>query len=83
MTEQEARGIYQQGEEAVIAWMLAINQRVRALEARQAQNSRNSSKPPSTDQDDKKLKPMSLRKKTGNKPGVYPPRRLASRRTGR
>jgi transposase len=69
MTEQEARGLYQQGEDTVVAWMLAMDQRVRALEARQAQNSRNSSKPPSTDPDDKKLKPMSLRGKSGKKPG--------------
>ena len=76
MTEQEARELYQQGEEALVAWMLAMDQRLRAmeetvkaLEARLAQNSRNSSKPPSTDPDDKKLKPLSLRKKTGNKPG--------------
>lgn len=76
MTEQEARGLYQQGEEAVVACLLAMDQRLRALEetvkaleARLAQNSRNSSKPPSTDPDDKKLKPMSLRKNTGKKPG--------------
>lgn len=76
MTEQEARGLYQQGEDATVAWMLATDQRLRALEektkaleARLAQNSRNSSKPPSTDPDDKKLKPMSLRGKSGKKPG--------------
>jgi transposase len=69
MTEQEAEALYDQGKEAVVAWMLAMDQRVRALEARQAQNSRNSSKPPSTDPDDKKLKPMSLRGKSGKKPG--------------
>jgi transposase len=69
MTEKEARGLYQQGEDAVVAWMLAMDQRVRALEARLAQNSNNSSKPPSTDPDDKKLKSMSLRGKSGKKPG--------------
>ena len=76
MTESEARGLYQQGEEAVVNWMMAMDQRVHALEetikvlqARLAQNSRNSSKPPSTDPDDKKLKPMSLRKNSGKKPG--------------
>ena len=76
MTEEEARGIYHQGEEAVVAWMLAMDQRfralenvVKALEARLAQNSKNSSKPPSTDAIKNKLPPMSLRKKTGKKPG--------------
>ena len=76
MTEQEARGIYDLGEEAVVAWMLAMDQRfraveetVKALEARLAQNSKNSSKPPSSDPDDTNLKPMSLRRKTGKKPG--------------
>lgn len=76
MTEQEARGIYHQGEEAVVAWMLAMDQRLRtlenvvkALETRLAQNSKNSSKPPSTDPVENKLPPMSLRKATGKKPG--------------
>jgi transposase len=69
MTEQEAGALYDQGKETVVAWILAMDKRVRALEARQAQNSRNSSKPPSTDPDDKKLKPMSLRGKSGKKPG--------------
>ena len=69
MTEQEAGALYDQGKEAVVAWMLAMDQRVRALEARLGQNSNNSSKPPSTDPDDKKLKPMSLRGKSGKKPG--------------
>ena len=32
MTEPEARGLYQQGEEAVVGWMLATDQRLRTLE---------------------------------------------------
>lgn len=71
MTEQEAYALYDQGKEAVVAWMLATDQRLRQLEARLGQNSQNSSKPPSSDQPGgKNLKPMnSLRKKTGKKPG--------------
>lgn len=76
MTEQEASALYDQGKETVVAWILAMDQRLRALEetiqileARLAQNSKNSSKPPSSDPPDKKLKPMSLRSKTDKKPG--------------
>lgn len=76
MTEREARGIYHQGDEAVVAWILETDQRIRALEnvvkaleSRLAQNSKNSSKPPSTDPVENKLPPMSLRKKTGKKRG--------------
>lgn len=79
MTEKEAGQIYHQGKEAVVAWMLAMDQRVRSLEgtitglqARLGQNSSNSSKPPSTDSDDTKLKPMSLRTRSGKKPGGQP-----------
>jgi transposase len=68
MTEEEARGIYQQGEDAAIAWMLATDQRLRALETRLGRNSQNSSKPPSSDPPGK-LAPMSLHKKTGKKQG--------------
>jgi transposase len=71
MTEEEAGALYDQGREAAIAWMLATDQRLRALETRLGQNSQNSSKPPSTDQPDK-LMPMSLRKKTGKKRGGQP-----------
>lgn len=76
MTQQEADALYEQGKDAVTGWMLAMDQRVRAqehrlqaLEARLAQNSNNSSKPPSTDPPERKMAPMSLRKKTGRKPG--------------
>ena len=78
MTEQEASALYDQGKEAVVAWMLATDKRLRQLEAQLGQNSQNSSKPPSSDQaggnkdqgDGKTLKPMrSLRPKTDRKPG--------------
>jgi hypothetical protein len=67
MTEQEASALYDKGKEAVVAWMLATDQRLRQLEARLGQNSQNSSKPPSSDQPGgNKLKPManSLRNST-------------------
>ena len=69
MNEQEAREIYQQGEEAIIAYLIEITNRLKALENQLKQNSQNSSKPPSSDPLERKLKPMSLRKKTGKKPG--------------
>jgi transposase len=69
MTEPEASALYEQGKEAVVAWMLATDQRIRELEARLGQNSQNSSKPPSTDPPHGKLKPMSLRGRSGKKPG--------------
>ena len=72
MTETEARAIFQQGEDAVLAWMLATDKRLRQLESQLGQNSQNSSKPPSSDQTGgKTLKPMvrTLRQKTGKKPG--------------
>jgi transposase len=47
-----------------------LTQRLIALESRLNQNSRNSSKPPSTDYFTKgKPNPKSLRKKSGKKPG--------------
>lgn len=49
----------------------ALRRRVRQLEQRQAQNSTNSNKPPSTDGLTKPA-PKSLRQKTGRKPGGQP-----------
>jgi transposase len=69
MTEQEAREIYQQGEEVIVAYLIEITNRLKQVENQLKQNSQNSSKPPSSDHFEKKLKPMSLRKKTGKKPG--------------
>lgn len=71
MTEPEASALYDQGKEAVVAWMLATDRRIRQLEARLGQNSHNSSKPPSSDPPSSRLKPMptSLRSKSGKKPG--------------
>jgi transposase len=69
MTEHEANALYDQGREAVVAYLVEITNRLKAIEARLAQNSKNSSKPPSSDPDNKNLKPMSLRGKTQKKPG--------------
>jgi hypothetical protein len=61
----------------VIAYIISLEsqikeltERLTALESRLNQNSRNSSKPPSTDYFSKgKPNPKSLRKKSGKKPG--------------
>ena len=49
MTEQEARNIYHQGEEAVVSKFMEFDARLTRLEEKLAMNSANSSKPPSTD----------------------------------
>ena len=54
MTEKEARAIYHQGEEAVVAKLLEYNTRLIKLEEMLGLNSKNSSKPPSTDSPFKK-----------------------------
>ena len=60
----------------VIAYILSLESQIKelterliVLEARLNQNSRNSSKPPSTDFVKEKPNPKSLRKKSGRKPG--------------
>jgi len=50
----------------------ALTARVVELERRLAQNSRNSSKPPSADGPEQAPPPRSLRRKTGRKPGKQP-----------
>ncbi len=85
MMEREAIiAVYEQGPEAVVELvqtlsaqleaqqkqLLALGERVKVLEERLAKNSRNSSKPPSSDQ--LPPKPKSLRKKSGRKPGGQP-----------
>ena len=55
--------------EAVVDMLLDLMERVEALEDKLAVNSRNSSKPPSSDQDSNKPKPKSLRKKGRRKSG--------------
>ncbi len=83
LTREEILSIYDAGPEAVISVIqrletiieeqairiAELEERVRVLESRLTQNSRNSSKPPSTDFVKEKPNPKSLRKKSGKKPG--------------
>ena len=78
LTREEALAIYHAGPEAVVkalcelsAAVERLEQRVSELEQKLAKNSRNSSKPPSTD-GLLKPKPQSLRKASGRKPGGQP-----------
>ncbi len=68
MTEREAQALYARGEMPVVSKLLEQDARIRELEARRATDSRNSSKPPSTDGFHKPA-PKSGRKKTGRRPG--------------
>ena len=65
MTREEAKAIYHQGEEAVIAKLLEYDARLTKLEEMLGLNSKNSSKPPSTDDPfKKKVKIRKIIKKT-------------------
>jgi transposase len=75
LSEQEVRAIYRQGEEAVIALVMALlkinadhEARIKKLEDQLARNSSNSSKPPSSD-GLSKPSPKSLRKRHQKKSG--------------
>lgn len=77
-TAEEARDIYRQGEEAVVAaieqlvaLVRQLEARIQALEDQLARNSRNSSKPPSSD-GLKKPARRSLRQSSGKKVGAQP-----------
>jgi len=74
-TREEIHQAYLEGEEAVVALfertIARLAERVQALEDQLAKNSRNSSKPPSSD-GLKKPAPRSLRKQSGKKPGGQP-----------
>jgi transposase len=74
-SREEIHEAYLQGEEAVVALfertIAQLAARVAALEDQRAKNSRNSSKPPSSD-GLKKPAPRSLRKSSGKKSGGQP-----------
>lgn len=77
ISEAEIRAVYRQGEDAVVALVTALLDRLTAVEARleklenqQKKTSRNSSKPPSGDGFGKRTK--SLRKKSGRRSGGQP-----------
>src|SRR5499425_942808 len=77
-TPDDVHAAYVQGEEAVLAVLevlttliFALQARVAALEDQRGQNSRNSSKPPSSD-GLQKPRPRSLRQSSGKKSGAQP-----------
>jgi transposase len=74
-SREEIHTAYQQGEEAVVALfeetLSKLVDRIQALEDQIAKNSRNSSKPPSSD-GLRKPRPRSLRKSSGKKSGGQP-----------
>lgn len=70
MTEQEARNIYHQGEEAVVAKFMEFDARLKRLEERLGMNSTNSSKPSSTDDVFVKPKKKQAITKSKNKRGA-------------
>jgi transposase len=68
VTEEEARTLFAQGERPTVAKLLEQNARIRELEGQLSIDSRNSSKPPSTDAFQKPV-PKSRRERSGRKPG--------------
>ncbi len=77
MKREEILALCASNSEAIAAYIETLESQIKdlterlvLLESRLNQNSRNSSKPPSTDYFSKgKLNPKSLRKKSGKKPG--------------
>ena len=76
LSREEARRIYQLGEEAVVDLLVRFSEEIEAhqfrihrLENQLAKNSHNSHKPPSTDGLKRVKRTKSLRKKSGRKPG--------------
>src|SRR2546422_3796839 len=84
LTHEEIRAVYDQGPEAVIALIeplcaqiAELTLRVKELEDQLATNSRNSSKPPSSDSFTKQTR--SLRQPSGRKTGGQPGDRKSTR----
>lgn len=68
LTPEQLKALAEANPDALIQLVLDLQKRLKELEERLGQNSRNSSKPPSTDGYAKPA-PKSLRQKTGRKPG--------------
>lgn len=68
MRREEILKVYKAGPQAVVEFVEGLLERIRSLEDQRAQNSRNSSKPPSSDKPEKPA-PKSLRKRSGRKVG--------------
>ena len=68
LTREEFGKLYDNGKEAIYAFILSLLTRIETLEQRLGMNSTNSSVPPSFD-GLAKPKPKSLREKTDRKPG--------------
>ncbi len=70
MKREEAEAIYDQGKEAVVDFILELVNRIEKIESQLKKNSKNSSKPPSTDGFNKPPRTRSQRKKTNKKSGA-------------
>jgi hypothetical protein len=68
LSREEFERLYDEGKEAIYAFVVSLLTRMEALEQRLGMNSTNSSKPPSSD-GFAKPKPKNLREKTDRKPG--------------
>jgi hypothetical protein len=84
MKREEAEAIYDLGKEAVVAILLKMDARITALEIRLGLNSKNSSKPPSTDSpfaSSSKPAPNAKRKAGGQKGHEEPTAQLPDQKT--
>jgi len=68
----EIESLVAEGEDAVAAVIVELEARIAELEARLGQNSRNSSRPPSSDGYSKPAAKRSLRRRSGRAPGGQP-----------
>ena len=70
-TPEELLSLGRRDLKGLVAYTITLQERLTALEQKHAQNSQNSSKPPSSDSY-QKPKPKALRKKSGKKSGGQP-----------